>query len=403
MRDDSVTKAVARQYEEFPYPPADPNWDKFFEFGDPSVYAPLLWPEGAPRKDLRILFAGCGTIQAARCALRNPNCHVFGIDLSEAAIAEHWRLKRERGLDNLEVRKLDLRELPNEERTFDLIFSTGVLHHLRQPEQGLRALAAVLDPRGAMSIMLYGSAPRVGVYLLQDAFRRMGLTADQDSAGLVRNVLNGLPKHHYFHWYSSNAPDLTSDAGLVDTLLHAQDRAYSVPQILQLVAGCGLQFQGWEDNHLYFPEGVIRSGTPLWDRLKLIPAHEQWAVVENVTLSLGRHSFMACRAERGYREVDFSESRWLNYIPKQALGLNVIERDSAGSLPRRCKRARFEFSMDRSEAFLFSACDGRRTISQILDRAEFAGCSITAREEFGRSFFERMWKLGHLWMLTATQ
>jgi SAM-dependent methyltransferase len=262
MKDDSVTRAVARQYEEFPYPPADPNWDKFFEFGDPSVYAPLLWPEGPPRKDLRILFAGCGTIQAARCAVRNPNCQVFGIDRSEAAIAEHCRLKRERSLDNLEVRKLDLRELPNQGRAFDLIFSTGVLHHLRQPEQGLRALAAVLDARGAMSIMLYGSAPRVGVYLLQDAFRRMGLTADQDSVGLVRSVLKGLPKHHYFHWYSSNAPDLTSDAGLVDTLLHAQDRLFR-PRSPSTRSGLRSPVSGLGGQSSLFPRG----DHPLGDRI----------------------------------------------------------------------------------------------------------------------------------------
>ena len=59
-------------------------------------------------------------------------------------------------------------------------------------------------------MMLYGSAPRTGVYLLQDAFRRMGLTAEHAS---VDSMLASLPAHHYFHWYSSSAPDLTSNAG----------------------------------------------------------------------------------------------------------------------------------------------------------------------------------------------
>jgi len=40
-----------------------------------------------------------------------------------------------------------------------------------------------------MVLMLYGNAPRVGVYLLQDAFRRMGLAADQTSIELVRALL----------------------------------------------------------------------------------------------------------------------------------------------------------------------------------------------------------------------
>ena len=134
---DKSTEAVARQYEAFPYPPIDAQWDKFIEFGDPSIFSPLLWPEGIPHRELRILFAGCGTTQAARCAFRNPSCQIFGIDVSEAAIVAHKRLKDERNLHNLEVSRLDLRELAGQGRTFDLIFSTGVLHHLERPEEGL--------------------------------------------------------------------------------------------------------------------------------------------------------------------------------------------------------------------------------------------------------------------------
>src|SRR5580658_7400326 len=81
----SATDEVARQYEAFPYPAFDPQWDKYFAFGDPSVFSPLLWPEGPPRKNLRILVAGCGTVEAARCAIRNPGCEVLGIDISEVA------------------------------------------------------------------------------------------------------------------------------------------------------------------------------------------------------------------------------------------------------------------------------------------------------------------------------
>ena len=401
---DSITKAIARQYEAFPYPPVDPQWDKFIEFGDPSVYSPLLWPEGLPCKQLHILVAGCGTTQAARCAMRNPSCRVFGIDVSDAAIAAHKRLKDERNLHNLEVRRLDLREVQSLDLTFDLILSTGVLHHLERPEEGLRALAAVLERRGAMIIMLYGSAPRLGVYLLQDAFRRMGLAADHASVELVRMMLADLPVHHYFHWYNSHAPDLKSEAGLVDTLLHAQDRAYSVPQLFELITRCELQFQCWEDNYFYFPEGNVRPGTPLWQRIKAIPEREQWAVVENFMLSIGRHTFIACRPERHHRAINFASTEWLAYIPKHVPSLNVVEWTSSDPMqPRRCRRGRFEFTMDYAESLLFSSCDGRRTISQIIESSTLPAQSIAVREEFGRLFFERMWKLGHLWMLAVPQ
>jgi SAM-dependent methyltransferase len=399
---DSVTEAVAQQYEAFPYPELAPKWDNLIELTDPSICGPLLWPEGRPREKLRILIAGCGTAQAARYALRNPSCEVLGIDLSEAAIATHERLKTERHLTNLTIRRLDLRGVASLGQTFDLISSTGVLHHLERPDEGLQALASVLDPQGALIAMVYGSAARAGVYLLQDAFKRMGLGIDQRSVDIVRTILASLPKQHYVNWYKSNSPDLESDAGIVDTFLHVQDRAYSVPQVLQLVANCGLQFQAWEENHFYFPEGNVRPGTPLWDRLKATPERDQWAAVENLLLTMGRHTFVACRPERGYREISFSTAGYLSYFPKQVPGLRVVERSNPDS-PRhaRCRRGNFEFSMTHAEAILFVSSDGKRPIAQMLEHPAFASPAATAREEFARSFFERMWKLGHLWMLTA--
>jgi SAM-dependent methyltransferase len=398
----SVTDQVARQYEAFPYPAFDPQWDKYIAFGDPSIFSPLLWPEGPPRKNLRILVAGCGTVEAARYAFRNPNCQVLGIDISEAAIKTHSRLKDERNLDNLEVRRLDLHEVANSERVFDLIMSNGVLHHLERPEEGLRALAAVLDKRGAIVLMLYGGAPRLGVYLLQDVFRRMGLAADQTSVELVRAVLDSLPKHHYFHWYSSHAPDLASDAGLVDTLLHVRDRAYSVPQTLQLMEDCGLRFQSWEDNYFYFPEGNIRPDTPLWKKVKAIPDREQWAVVENLMLSIGRHAFIAHRPERSSCEINFSNSSWPDYIPMRVPGLSIVEEEKSDpQRPLRGRRGKIEFLIDRNEAALFASCNGKRTISHVVYRSTLQVPPTITREAYSRSFFERMWKLGHLWMLRA--
>jgi hypothetical protein len=71
-------------------------------------------------------------------------------------------------------------------------------------------------------------------------------------------------------------------------------------------------------------------------------------------------------------------------------------------MPRRCRRGKFEFSMDRNEAVLFSNGNGRQTILEIFNRTpSFTTYSTKAREELTRLFFERMWQLGHLRMLTT--
>jgi hypothetical protein len=59
--------------------------------------------------------------------------------------------------------------------TSSIINCAGVLHHLRSPLEGLRALAAVLEPSGGMSIGMYGVLGRTGVYAAQQAVRVLRL------------------------------------------------------------------------------------------------------------------------------------------------------------------------------------------------------------------------------------
>jgi hypothetical protein len=69
-------------------------------------------------------------------------------------------------------------------------------------------------------------------------------------------------------------------------LLHPLDRAYSVPDVLDLIKQAGPRFQSWLDPYWYYPEGTIPADSSLWPRL---PAEEQWAIVENIGLRQACH------------------------------------------------------------------------------------------------------------------
>src|SRR5262249_62235213 len=84
-------------------------------------------------------------------------------------------LKRKYNLKNLKTRQLPIENANDLDEDFDLIISTGVLHHLADPEAGLRALRSVLRPKGAMYLMLYAPYGRTGVYMLQDYCRKLGV------------------------------------------------------------------------------------------------------------------------------------------------------------------------------------------------------------------------------------
>jgi SAM-dependent methyltransferase len=394
-----ISEAVAAQYNRYPYPPQDEGWDRT-EAGDPLVHSPLLWPEGRPRKELNILIAGCGTYQAARFARRNPASRVLGIDFSESSIAYQSALKERYGLKNLDLRLFDLKRVHELNESFDLIVSTGVLHHLDDPEEGLRSLSSALTESGVMVLMLYASGRRAGVYLLQDAFRRLGV--NQDAAGLsfVRGVVGDLPEHHFFKWYERAAQELKTDAALVDTLLHPQDRAYSVPQILEFLESNGLHFQSWLDNFFYHPDGVFNPNSDLYRRTMQLPLREQWAVVDNLSLILGRHAFIATRRDPSLYTIDFSGVDWPTYIPIKSPGL-TMKANGPGQVPRRLARAGTQGELSIASAMMLDAVDGRKRIADIIETVRWPGCAPETLRETVREFFARMWRLGHVMISKA--
>ena len=61
---------------------------------------------------------------------------------------------------------------------FDQIVCTGVLHHLHDPDLGLRSLRSVLMPNGAMQLMVYAAYGRAGIYMVQEYCRLLGVATE---------------------------------------------------------------------------------------------------------------------------------------------------------------------------------------------------------------------------------
>ncbi len=391
---EEVTARVARQYGEHAYPkPLDDLAEAVaagkMELTDPSLIAPLIWPEGRPRAEFDVLVAGCGTQQAALMAFNNPTARVLGVDLSETSLAHQRYLRDKHGLANLQLYQGDLREVGQIGRTFDLIISTGVLHHLADPSQGLRALASVLAPGGAMALMVYGALGRVGVYPLQDAFRRLGLNQSKDSIALVRRTLASLPAHHPVQTYLRAAEELQHDTAIVDTFLHPQDRAYTVPQLLAWVTENGLAFQSWVQNQFYYPDALVEPDTRRM--IRLLPAREQWPIVESLVATMGNHTFIL-RHPGEERLIDFSGEDWPHYRPSFKRESGIAELRPDGSCRVGLMGLRFE--MTAAETAVVQRIDGRRSIADILSDPVFAHGSPEERLAFGRLCFERLWKIG---------
>lgn len=396
---------VAKQYEKwvYPFPIQDlsaPDLKAKRDGGDYTNNYFTYWPDQEPRDDLDVLIAGCGSNAAARYAYNHPKARVVGIDLSSSSLAHEQYLKDKHKLDNLSLHQGRLQDVAAIGKTYDFIDCSGVLHHLPDPVGGLRALGGVLRPTGTIAVMVYGRHGRVGVYMLQEMFRLLGLGQSEADVAMVKQTLAALPKRHVIQDYLSRTHDTAYDAGLVDTFLHRQDRAYTVPECLDWIRDAGLSFMGWWDNILYYAEGQFPTTSEIYKQLAKLPDRDVWAFMELYNGTLGQHSFAACLPSRpasGYR-VDFTSPAFLDYVPVRR---SSIVASPEGTPPDSVTVQRGTFPtylLTQSLTALFRQVDGKKTIRECFTAAKLAGPSAENLEETCRIAFRYLWRLSHIFL-----
>ena len=394
----NASEEVHQFYERRPYPaPLNSLHEHRELYENPDrrrVQFHLMWPTEQPRGDLEILVAGCGTSQAARYALREPDARITAIDISETSLRHTRELKQKYHLDNLELYQLPIENVGELGRTFDQIVCTGVLHHLPDPVLGLHALREVLNGEGGMQLMVYAAYGRAGVYMLKEYCRLLDIsTSDKDLRDLGA-TLRGLPDDHPLIRVMRAAIDFQNPDAVADVLLHPIDRAYTVPELYDWLGVCGLTFGRWVEQAPYLPQCGLTAGTPHAKRLSTLPSPAQHAAMELFRGTMVRHKLIVYRDDRDteVQLINFADDRWREFVPiRVPWSVCVRERVPPGSVAVLINRAHaftdLILTVDEFENHLLSAIDGRRTLAEILDAA---GSGVSERKAL--SFFERLWQ-----------
>ncbi len=248
--EDDVSLRVQQQYEQNPYP----RWVKAPPAGKPKAVAAFLrqtfplveipLPDIETRLD--VLVAGCGTGQQSIDAVRRfSGARVLAIDLSLASLAYAMRKTRALGLDTIDYRQADIVNLGSLGRTFDVIESVGVLHHLADPYEGWRVLLSLLRPGGLMKIGLYSELARRDVVRAQ-AF--VAARADGSTAENIRRCRQELISAGGGQDFESllHLADFYSTSECRDLLFHVQEHRMTLGDVDAFLAANGLKFLGFE-------------------------------------------------------------------------------------------------------------------------------------------------------------
>jgi len=158
---DPRTEAVRRFYEQSPFPgyPENDGVEWLRARAERSEFARLLDRAIAP--DARILDLGCGTGQMSLYLARGDRV-VIGADLARAPLEVGAAAARRFGLaDRVQFIETDLRRPGLRKGSFDVVYSSGVVHHTPDPRASFKSVAQLARRGGMIVIGLYNAIARI--------------------------------------------------------------------------------------------------------------------------------------------------------------------------------------------------------------------------------------------------
>ena len=295
---DRAAEEVRKQYERYPYPPLH-----FFAVpvrgqGARLRYAlglhhlrhydPVFGAQYTARGPLRILVAGCGTVEPLVVAHEHPGAReIVAVDFSQASIT---RLRRRlRWADFGDRLRGGTRTLPPircvcadlqqwEGGQFDYVIATHVLQHSPDPAALFAKLVGMLRPGGLLRMVTYPCHSRFWVRETGRWLRSSGLSADTPQLpARARRVMRALPAGHPLRQTFFDHREHRSSAGIVDAFLHAWERPLSMLDWREIAAANRMVLIG-ESQHPWSRSDLLTQWFPAtaaldrWQRLAVLDA-----------------------------------------------------------------------------------------------------------------------------------
>ena len=238
--DAQVSQSVKDQYEEFPYP----RW-RFPGFPIDNVIIEKI----AGQDNLKMLVAGTGTGQEpVHYALALPKADILGIDLSFSSLSYAIRKTQQFNIKNITYRQADILGLKAALKPeYDFIVSSGVLHHMKDPLEGLDTLLGLLKPGGYMQIALYSETARRSIVRAREIIREKGLSGSSDDIKAFRRSAQEWLSADEYRMLSTMR-DYYSMPECRDLLFHVMEHRFTIPQLEDIITARKLKLLSFGKN-----------------------------------------------------------------------------------------------------------------------------------------------------------
>jgi SAM-dependent methyltransferase len=172
---DAPTETVRQFYQDAPFPgyrPRETLMGLRIRAGR-NAFARLL--DRAIAGDARIVEVGCGTGQMCLFLSRADRV-IVGADLARASLSLGAAAAQRFGLERIRFVETDLRRPGLKARAFDVVYSSGVVHHTPDPRAAFARLAMLARPGGTIVVGVYNTIARLPSRLRRLTARLSGFT-----------------------------------------------------------------------------------------------------------------------------------------------------------------------------------------------------------------------------------
>ena len=227
-------------------------------------------------KEPEILIAGCGTGQQALIYSSYKDSKIHAVDLSRESLAYAIRKAKEKNIKNITFYHLDLLDLELLNKKFDIIISTGCLHHMEKPEDGLESLVNVLKTQGLIYLGLYSKRARSEIEWARKYIQKRKIDVTEDNMRVFRTkILNSKNKKFQF---IKGLFDFFSLSNFRDLLFNYTEHTYDFIKIKKLLERKKLNFIAFNEMNpntvklfkAHFPNVNDKSLLESWDKFEKI-------------------------------------------------------------------------------------------------------------------------------------
>jgi SAM-dependent methyltransferase len=198
-----------------------------------------------------------------------------------ASLAYAKRKTVELDIQSVDYAQADLLKLASIGRTFDVIESSGVLHHLENPFEGWEVLLSLLRPHGLMRLGFYSELARRDIVRVRNLISKAGIDSSSKEIREYRQYLRELKDSEDYGFADSikkrlnSSSDFFSTSACRDLLFHVQEHRMDLKILSDFFKAHNLNFLGFE-----IDSSVIRSYKNRFSNDPSMTNLNQWQIYE---------------------------------------------------------------------------------------------------------------------------